>query len=98
MKHYYVYILANPLKTLYTGVTSDLQRRLYEHKHHQIAGFISKYHVTRLVYFEETSDVQAAHALRMTGSLTAFCKKTTRASPCGRPPVYSSSLAFSLHL
>src|SRR5690242_11612132 len=66
MKHYYVYILvyilANPLKTLYTGVTSDLQKRLYEHKHHQIAGFTSKYHVTRLVYFEETSDVQSALA------------------------------------
>ena len=62
MKHYYVYILANHSKTLYTGVTSNLQRRLYEHKQHLVAGFTSKYHVTRLVYFEETSDVRAALA------------------------------------
>ena len=62
MKHYYVYILANGSKTLYTGVTSNLQRRMYEHKQHLVAGFTSKYHVTRLVYFEETSDVQAALA------------------------------------
>ncbi|HEU0003306.1 MAG TPA: GIY-YIG nuclease family protein [Ktedonobacteraceae bacterium] len=62
MKHYYVYILANGSKTLYTGVTNNLQRRLYEHKQHLAAGFTSKYHVTRLVYFEETSDVQAALA------------------------------------
>ncbi|MGI9061325.1 MAG: GIY-YIG nuclease family protein [Ktedonobacteraceae bacterium] len=62
MKHYYVYILANRSKTLYTGVTNNLQRRLYEHKHHLVVGFTSKYHVTRLVYFEETSEVQAALA------------------------------------
>ncbi len=62
MKHYYVYILASHTKTLYTGVTNNIQRRLYEHKHHLVAGFTSKYHVTRLVYFEETSDVQAALA------------------------------------
>jgi putative endonuclease len=62
MKHYYVYILANHSKTLYTGVTNNLERRLYEHKHHLVVGFTSKYHVTRLVYFEETSDVQAALA------------------------------------
>jgi putative endonuclease len=62
MKHYYVYILANYSKTLYTGVTNNLQRRIYEHKHHLVAGFTSKYQVTRLVYFEETSDVQVALA------------------------------------
>ena len=57
MKHYYVYILANHSRNLYTAVTNDLQRRLYEHKHHLVAGFTSKYEITRLVYFEETSDV-----------------------------------------
>ena len=61
MKHYYVYILANGSKTLYTGVTNNLQRRLFEHKQH-LATFTSKYDVTRLVYFEETSDVRAALA------------------------------------
>ena len=62
MKHYYVYILANHSRNLYTAVTNDLQRRLYEHKHHLVAGFTSKYEITRLVYFEETSDVQVALA------------------------------------
>ncbi|MEO8973996.1 MAG: GIY-YIG nuclease family protein [Ktedonobacteraceae bacterium] len=42
MKHYSVSILANHAKTLYTGVTTTVQRRLYEHKHHLAAGFTSK--------------------------------------------------------
>jgi putative endonuclease len=50
------------LKTLYIGVTNNLKRRLYEHKHKLIEGFTSKYQMTRLVYFEETSDVSAAIA------------------------------------
>jgi putative endonuclease len=62
MKHYYVYIMTNRSKTLYTGVTNNLQRRVYEHKHHLVAGFTSRYHITRLVYFEETSDVNAVIA------------------------------------
>src|SRR5258708_37279490 len=62
MKHYYVYIMTNRSKTLCTGVTNNLQRRMYEHKHHLVAGFTSKYQITRLVYFEETSDVNAALA------------------------------------
>ena len=62
MKHYYVYIMTNRSKTLYTGVTNNLQLRMYEHQHHLIAGFTSKYQITRLVYFEETSDVNVALA------------------------------------
>jgi len=62
MKYYYVYILTNSSKTLYTGITNTLQRRLYEHQHHLVAGFTSTYHMTRFVYFEETSDVYAALA------------------------------------
>ena len=62
MKHYYVYILTNGSKTLYTGVTNNLQRRIYEHQQHLVAGFTSKYHITRLAYFEETFDVNAALA------------------------------------
>jgi putative endonuclease len=62
VNHYYVYIIANRSKTLYTGVTNNLEQRIYEHKHHLIAGFTSKYHLTHLVYFEETSDVDAALA------------------------------------
>ena len=60
MKHYYFYIMTNRSQTLYKGVTNDLQRRMYEHKHHLVAGFTSKYQITRLVYFEETSNVYAA--------------------------------------
>ena len=62
MKEYYVYILANVSGTLYTGVTNDLQRRIYEHKHGLVPGFTSRYNVTRLVYFESTPDVHAALA------------------------------------
>ena len=59
---YYVYILTNKYCTvLYTGVTNDLLRRVYEHKNHlDKDSFTAKYNVTRLVYFEETSDVRAA--------------------------------------
>ena len=59
---YYVYILTNKNKNvLYTGVTNNLIRRVYEHKHHfDRNSFTAKYNVTNLVYFEETSDVEAA--------------------------------------
>lgn len=57
-----MYILSNKYCTvLYVGVTSDLIRRVYEHKNHfDKDSFTSKYNVTRLVYFEETSDVRVA--------------------------------------
>ena len=59
---YYVYILTNKNQTvLYTGVTKNLIRRVYEHKNHlDKESFTAKYKVDRLVYFEETSDVRAA--------------------------------------
>ena len=59
---YYVYILTNKYNTvLYTGVTRDLIRRVYEHKSHaDPKSFTSKYKVTKLVYFEETSNVRVA--------------------------------------
>ena len=60
-KQYYVYILTNKSnRVLYVGVTNDLGRRMYEHKNKMIDGFTKKYNLTRLVYFEETSDVQSA--------------------------------------
>ena len=45
---------------MYAGVTNNLQRRIYEHKHKLIDGFTRKYNVNKLVYFEETSDITAA--------------------------------------
>ena len=59
---YWVYIATNGSKTLYTGVTNDLQRRMYEHTNSLMPGFTSKYRIDRLVYFEATSDVRAAIA------------------------------------
>ena len=59
---YYVYILASDTNvTLYTGVTRDLVRRVYEHRHHSDPGsFTARYNVKKLVYFEQTTDVKAA--------------------------------------
>ena len=57
---YFVYIATNGSKTLYTGVTNDLARRMYEHRNSLIPGFTSKYRIDRLVYFETTPDVRAA--------------------------------------
>ena len=58
---YYVYILANWNDTvLYIGVTSNLTRRLYEHRNHLVDGFTSKYNVNKLVYFESTNDIRSA--------------------------------------
>jgi len=57
----YVYMLASKKNgTLYTGVTSNLQRRIYEHKHHLLEGFTKKYDVTRLVWFVQSEDIVAA--------------------------------------
>ena len=62
MKHYYVYIMTSPSGTLYTGMTNNLQRRVYEHKNKLIDGFTKKYNVTRLVYHELHHDVRDAIA------------------------------------
>jgi putative endonuclease len=62
MASYFVYIMSSTSGTLYTGITKDVKRRVYEHKHKHIDGFTKKYDVTRLVYFEETPDVKSAIA------------------------------------
>lgn len=60
---YYVYILTNANHTvLYTGVTNDLERRCYEHKHLKIRGFTNKYNVDKLIYFEEYDFIDLAIA------------------------------------
>ena len=62
MKKYYVYIMNSPSGTIYTGMTNDLHRRVFEHKNKLIEGFTKKYNVTRLAYYEETNDVHDALA------------------------------------
>jgi len=61
MKQYYVYILASKrYGTLYIGVTSDLKRRVYEHKEKSINGFTKEYNITNLVWYESTEDIESA--------------------------------------
>lgn len=61
MKTYYVYILASGMNgTLYIGITSDLKKRVWEHKNKVVKGFTSEYGVDRLVYYDQTSDAREA--------------------------------------
>ena len=58
--NYYVYILTNfNNKVMYIGVTNNLERRLYEHKNGIFEGFTKKYNVKKLVYFEETNNIDS---------------------------------------
>ena len=58
---YYVYILTNNADAvMYIGITNDLKRRLSEHHAEQVSGFTQKYHVHKLVYYEEYSDPNVA--------------------------------------
>ena len=60
---YYVYILTNwDDSVLYIGVTSNLTKRLYEHRNHLADGFTKRYNVHKLVYYEQTTDVNSAIA------------------------------------
>jgi|SRR5687768_14452629 putative endonuclease len=60
-KDYYVYILTNTGTTvLYTGVTNDLKRRVYEHRTNVVPGFTSRFGVHRLVYYEAGGDIGSA--------------------------------------
>ena len=60
MNQFYVYIMSSSNRVLYIGVTNNLQRRVWEHKSKETEGFTEKYNVTKLVYFEQTTDVSAA--------------------------------------
>jgi putative endonuclease len=59
--YYYVYILTNNNnRVLYTGVTNDLKRRVYEHKEGLVKGFTKKYNVSKLIYYEVSEDIYSA--------------------------------------
>ena len=62
IKQYYVYILSNKNNTLYIGVTSNLIKRIYEHKNDLVEGFTKKYKTHNLVYFEIVNDINSAIA------------------------------------
>ncbi|MBV8450756.1 MAG: GIY-YIG nuclease family protein [Deltaproteobacteria bacterium] len=62
MRSFYVYILGSRSGVLYIGITSDLERRTYEHQHGVVDGFTQRYEVKRLLYFEEFSDPLSAIA------------------------------------
>ena len=59
-KEYFVYIMTNKSRTLYTGVTNDLMRRVYEHKNKLVKGFTSRYNIQYLAYYESTLSIYAA--------------------------------------
>ena len=61
-KRYYVYIATNRSKTLYTGVTNNLERRIDEHRRGIGSKFAAKYNITRLAYYEVFGDIRDAIA------------------------------------
>jgi putative endonuclease len=61
IKSYYVYILTNQSnRVLYTGVTNNLERRVYEHKNKVVEGFTRKYNCNKLVWYETTGSIESA--------------------------------------
>lgn len=59
-KSYYIYILTNRSGTLYIGVTSNLAKRLWEHKNNVVKSFTENYNIHKLIYYEIFSDVENA--------------------------------------
>lgn len=59
-KYYYIYIIASESGTLYTGLTNNLERRIWEHQQNLIDGFTKKYNCKKLVYYESTQDINSA--------------------------------------
>ena len=62
-RQYWVYILSNARHTvLYTGVTNDLLKRVYEHRNHTLRSFTARYNIAQLMYYEGCSDIESAIA------------------------------------
>jgi len=59
-QQYYIYIMTNRSKTLYVGVTSNITKRTFEHKHKLADCFTKKYNISQLIYYEVTSDIRSA--------------------------------------
>lgn len=60
MNDYFLYIMSNQSRTLYTGVTNDLERRVLERKNKLIKGFTSRYNLTKLVWYDSFCDIEQA--------------------------------------
>jgi putative endonuclease len=60
MNEYWVYIMSNVSKTLYIGITNNLQRRIQEHKLGMTPGFVEQYNIKKLVHMESTNDIYSA--------------------------------------
>lgn len=60
MKTFYVYIMGSKSGTLYVGMTSDIKKRVYEHKNHLMPGFTDKYNIDKLLYVETTGEPSSA--------------------------------------
>ena len=61
MKSYYIYILSNKTNSvLYTGITSNVIKRIYEHKHNLVDGFTKNYLIHKLIYYEQYQDIRDA--------------------------------------
>jgi len=73
MDEYSVYIMSSGRRTIYIGVTNDLQRRVFEHKKKLISGFTSKYNYIYLVYFEMHNDI--IHAIAREKELKGWVRK-----------------------
>ena len=63
-KTYYVYIMASNSKVVYTGMTNNLEARVYQHKNKLIDEFSKRYNTYKLVWYDETNDVTAAIELK----------------------------------
>jgi putative endonuclease len=62
LKNYYVYIMASTSRTLYTGVTNNLERRVLQHRRKLLGEFTARYNINRLVYYEASGEILAAIA------------------------------------
>ena len=92
--------MTNRTRRLYIGVTNDLIRRVYEHKHRLVPGFTSKYFLDRLVYFQDTDDISAAIAREK--ELKGLQRESLRGDPSPPPsrllpasPSAASGLRFT---
>jgi putative endonuclease len=62
MKSYYVYVMSSQSRVLYTGVTGNLEQRVFQHKTHAFEGFTARYNAASLVYYERFATIHAAIA------------------------------------